>query len=169
MLVAPSAATTKAMGACTHLTPDAFASTCPAAKEPARASRTLILGSMPSVVLTPAPTWAAPDARPRTLEMPARPARPPHVSPTAGSVALPPVAPLADDVLFPGERIARLDDFVRLHVASRKVTFLRVLESEGITPREYAALCARFQAALRGDPHLRERYARRLAAADRRA
>jgi hypothetical protein len=67
------------------------------------------------------------------------------------------------DVVFPGERISRLADFVRLRVAAQKITFLAVLASEGLTPSYYAAMVARFDEARRHDPNLNHAFLTRFA------
>ena len=74
----------------------------------------------------------------------------------------------ADLVVFPGEKLARVDDFVRLRLQARSITFLGALMREGITPDYYAAMCERFADACRADPSLEARYRARLEKAARR-
>jgi len=81
-------------------------------------------------------------------------------SPVAKSIHMPTVPP--DVVVFPGEKLASIDDFVRLRMVARTVTFLGVLIREGITPEYYAMMCERFGAARRADPDLEKRYRARI-------
>lgn len=84
------------------------------------------------------------------------------MSPLAASVF---VAPTKIDLVLPGERLSRLDQFVRLQVESQKITFLRVLEEEGLTPGEYAAACVRLDHVRRMNPAIDYEYRTRLARA----
>lgn len=63
-------------------------------------------------------------------------------------------------VVFPGERLSRLDDFVRLAIASRRVTFLSVLDREGLDPAYYRDMLRRFEALMREVPALAREYDR---------
>ena len=113
--------------------------------------------------------WATTERQsrpPATVRMPARP-RPPSSgrSPVACSVEMPAV-PL-DVVVFPGERLATVDDFVRLRLQARSITFLGVLMRAGISPAYYASMCERFAAARRADPSLESTYRARLDLASR--
>lgn len=80
--------------------------------------------------------------RTRTAPMPQRPVDP------------------AGLVVFPGERLSRLDDFVRLAIASRRVTFLSVLDREGLDPAYYRDMLRRFEALMREVPALAREYER---------
>jgi hypothetical protein len=95
-------------------------------------------------------------------------APPVPTSPVARSIEFPAIAPDADLLVFPGDKLARVDDFVRLRLQARTITFLGVLQREGITPEHYQAMCARFDAARRADPSLEARYRARMDVASRR-
>jgi hypothetical protein len=106
--------------------------------------------------------------RTSTAPMPNRPSRP---SPLARSLDMrspmdqpreAAAAAMPDIVVFPGERISRLDDFVRLRLASEQPTFVAVLSREGLAPDYYAAMCARFANTRRRNPLLDAEYTRRL-------
>jgi hypothetical protein len=95
-----------------------------------------------------------------TLEMPSRPA---PISPIASTVHVTtPRTANVDRVLFEGERLARLDDFVRLRFYAERVTFLALLSREAITPEYYARMCERFDVLRRHDPALDAAYNFRL-------
>jgi hypothetical protein len=124
----------------------ALASTAPAQIPAARSSTVRIIR----------PTgWAG------TMEMPSRPA---PISPIASTVHVVPNARPAnvDRVLFEGERLARLDDFVRLRFYAERVTFVALLSREGITPEYYAQMCERFDVLRRREPDLDAAYNVRL-------
>jgi hypothetical protein len=86
--------------------------------------------------------------------------RPVPLSPAAKSVEM---RTIPADVVFEGEKLSTVDDFVRLRLHARSVTFLGVLIKEGLTPEYYAMMCGRFEAARRADPALEQRYRERLA------
>jgi hypothetical protein len=88
-------------------------------------------------------------------------------SPVASSVEMP-ATWCADMVVFPGEKLASVDDFVRLRLQARSITFLGVLQREGIDPDYYAKMCERFADARRRDTSLEARYRARLEKASRR-
>jgi hypothetical protein len=63
-----------------------------------------------------------------------------------------------DPVVFPGEKLSKLSDFVRLALAARENGFLGVLHREGIHPSYYAHMCKRFDAARKADAVLDRAY-----------
>lgn len=71
--------------------------------------------------------------------------------------------------VFPGERLSSLDDFVRLQLASRRITFLSVLDREGISPEYYTEMTRRLDALMREVPALGEEFELRLRLAEGRA
>jgi hypothetical protein len=95
-------------------------------------------------------------SRPIPTPVPPRPV----ASPAARSVQIPSVPP--DLVVFHGEKLASVDDFVRLRLKARSITFHGVLMRAGITPEYYAMMCERFADARRADPSLEQRYRARL-------
>lgn len=106
------------------------------------------------------PAQRPPRAEPRrsgTVEMPNRPAI--AVSPNAST--MPPTRP-SDLVIFPSERLATLDQFVRLRALSERVDFLAILAHEGMTPGYYARMVARLDVLRRSDPRLEQAYRGRL-------
>lgn len=63
-----------------------------------------------------------------------------------------------DPVVFPGEKLSKLSDFVRLARAARDNGFLGVLHREAIHPTYYAHMCKRFDVACKADAVLDAAY-----------
>lgn len=132
---------------------DVHANTIPAVEEtgaiterfPAVAPPRVVLGGgagRPEAPRSPAAVSLGLFPRTRTAPMPARPVDP------------------AGLVVFPGERLSRLDDFVRLAIASRRVTFLSVLDREGLDPAYYRDMTRRLEALMRQVPAIAREYER---------
>lgn len=80
----------------------------------------------------------------------------------SGEIAVAPAddgtpAPL-DPVVFPGERLARISDFVRIDVAAEKDGLEAVLAREGIDAAYYGLMSQRWATRLRKDPWLAEKH-----------
>jgi hypothetical protein len=67
-----------------------------------------------------------------------------------------------DPVVFPGERLARLSDFVRAAAAARKADFLGYLHREKLHPIYYAHMRKRFEAMCKADCGLAQSYREKL-------
>jgi hypothetical protein len=79
----------------------------------------------------------------------------------------PPPAVTGDTVVFPGERLSRVDDFVRVRFYAERLSLDALLAREGITAAYYERMCARFDGARALDGALDEIYRARLGQARR--
>jgi hypothetical protein len=101
--------------------------------------------------------------RQSTLRMAARPAvKPPtpSTSPAARSIEMRAIP--TDVIVFPGERLASVDDFVRMRLHARSPTFVGFLMREGLSLEYYARMSESFAAARAADPSLEATYRARL-------
>jgi hypothetical protein len=71
----------------------------------------------------------------------------------------------ADPVVFPGERLSKMSDFVRIQKAMQRGDFPGVLTREGIDMGYYGQMSIRWAQAVQTDPSLAMRYARALSSA----
>jgi hypothetical protein len=76
----------------------------------------------------------------------------------SGEVAVAPAPAPLDPVVFPGERLARISDFVRIEVAAEKDGLEAVLAREGIDAAYYALMSKRWATRMRKDPWLAEKH-----------
>jgi hypothetical protein len=63
-----------------------------------------------------------------------------------------------DPVIFPGEKLAKLSDFVRFARAARSANFLALLHRESMHPSYYAHMCKRFDAVRKADAAIDREY-----------
>jgi hypothetical protein len=89
-------------------------------------------------------------------------AKAPPSAPPNASAATPPSAAEDDPVLFPGERLCKLSDFVRLQRAAMSGDFMGALAREGIDPGYYGTMSVKLAHRIQSDPALAMRQARMM-------
>jgi hypothetical protein len=67
-----------------------------------------------------------------------------------------------DPVLFPGERLSKMSDFVRIQKAMQRGDFPGILAREGIDMAYYGQMSIRWAQVVQSDPSLAMRYSRAL-------
>jgi hypothetical protein len=120
----------------------------------------VLVVAAPGPAVSPRPPVAGPSPLAASLPFPQ--------TRTAPMAARPP-ADAGTIEVFPGERLSNLDDFVRLALASRRITFLSVLDREGISPQYYTEMTRRLDALVREVPALGEELELRMRLAEGRA
>jgi hypothetical protein len=126
-----------------------------------RARVELVKGSeLPANALAPLarrrPGMTGLAVRPTDRRTPVPPSAPSDAH--AASAAVDVGAPRVDPVVFPGEKLARVSDFVRVELAAEREPIEAVLAREGIDARNYARMVERWHRRLGKDAWLAEKH-----------